>query len=249
MLQLGFGMTAFESGLVTFIAAVGALGAKFLAAPVLQALGFRRVLAVGVLLSAALTASYGLFTPATPAAAMMALLFFGGVLRSVTFTGVNALAFSDVEDADTGQATAINAVAQQVSLATGVAVGGAVLELAAPSRPHFAFRIEVAAPLARRVSKLFTLDRTVFDPAMAGKPDVAQHPRILNLDDLVVDRLDHQQRNGPVVTTVSPSASMSWTSAGRGRIFGPGLPAATAENQGATERKGCRLETAALVSP
>ena len=131
MLQLGFGMTAFESGLVTFIAAVGALGAKFLAAPVLQAVGFRRVLAVGVLLSAALTASYGLFTPTTPAAAMMALLFLGGVLRSVTFTGVNALAFSDVEDADAGQATAINAVAQQVSLATGVAVGGAVLELAA----------------------------------------------------------------------------------------------------------------------
>ena len=80
----------------------------------LQAFGFRSVLAAGVLLAAALTASYGLFTPATPTAVMMALLFVGGMLRSVTFTGVNALAFSDVEDADTGQATAINAVAQQI---------------------------------------------------------------------------------------------------------------------------------------
>jgi len=56
------------------------------------------------------------------------------VLRSVTFTGVNALAFSDVEDADTAQATAINAVAQQVSLATGVAVAGAVLDVASRLR-------------------------------------------------------------------------------------------------------------------
>jgi hypothetical protein len=134
MLQLQFGLTAFQSGLVTFVAAAGALTAKFLAAPVLRALGFRSVLAAGVLLAAALTASYGLLTPATPTAVMMALLFVGGLLRSVTFTGVNALAFSDVEDADTAQATAINAVAQQVSLATGVAVAGGVLDVA--SRLH-----------------------------------------------------------------------------------------------------------------
>ena len=130
MLQLGFGMSAFHSGLVTFTAAAGALTAKFLAPPVLRALGFRNVLVTGVLLASALTGVYGLFTPTTPVAAMMALLFAGGVLRSITFTGVNALVFSDVDDADTGQATAINAVSQQVSLATGVAVAGAVLDVA-----------------------------------------------------------------------------------------------------------------------
>ena len=81
---------------------------------------------------------------------------------------------------------------------------------------HSPFRIEVAAPLARRARKQFAQDGTVFDPAMAGKPDVAQHPGVFNLDDLVVGRLAHQERNGPVFTA-GVAASMSWTSAGRDR--------------------------------
>ena len=60
----------------------------------------------------------------------MGFLLVGGVLRSICFTGVNAMVFSDIDDADSGQATAINAVAQQVSLATGVALAGGVLDIA-----------------------------------------------------------------------------------------------------------------------
>ena len=40
-------------------------------------------------------------------------LLLGGVLRSICFTGVNAMVFSDIDDADSSQATAINSVAQQ----------------------------------------------------------------------------------------------------------------------------------------
>jgi len=57
------------------------------------------------------------------------VLLVTGVVRSITFTGVNALSFGDVEESDMSQATAINAVMQQLSLATGVALGGALLEL------------------------------------------------------------------------------------------------------------------------
>ena len=52
------------------------------------------------------------------------------MLRSICFTGVNAMVFSDVDEADQSQATAINSVAQQISLATGVALAGGVLDLA-----------------------------------------------------------------------------------------------------------------------
>ncbi|MFO1105089.1 MAG: MFS transporter [Amaricoccus sp.] len=130
MLQLGFGLTPFQSGMITFVTAVGAFSSKFLAPRVFQSLGFRTVLAFGTVLSALLTASYGLFTAATPAALMMTVLFVGGSLRSICFTGINAMVFSDIDDADSSQATAINAVAQQISLATGVAVAGAVLDIA-----------------------------------------------------------------------------------------------------------------------
>lgn len=129
MLQLGFGLSPFQSGMVTFAAAVGALGSKFLASQVFQRFGFRTVLSTTALLSAGATMVYGSFQPTTPAAMMLAILLMGGVLRSICFTGVNAMVFADVEDRDSAQATAINAVAQQVSLATGVALAGAVLDV------------------------------------------------------------------------------------------------------------------------
>lgn len=60
----------------------------------------------------------------------MAFLLLGGVLRSISFTGVNAPVFSDVDAPDMSQATAINSVVQQVSLATGVALAGGILDIA-----------------------------------------------------------------------------------------------------------------------
>jgi EmrB/QacA subfamily drug resistance transporter len=130
MLQIGFGLTPFQSGMITFVAAVGALSSKFLAQRIFQTFGFRNALAVAALFGALTTAVYGTFSPTTPAALMMGFLLIGGVLRSVTFTGVNAMLFSDVDDDDNAQATAINSVFQQISLATGVAVAGAVLDIA-----------------------------------------------------------------------------------------------------------------------
>ena len=129
MLQLGFGLSPFQSGLITFIAAVGALSSKFAAQWVFRTFGFRTVLTAGALASAGFIAVNALFTPATSPALIMAFLLFGGVLRSICFTGVNAMVFSDVDEADASQATAINSVAQQISLATGVALAGGVLDL------------------------------------------------------------------------------------------------------------------------
>ncbi len=129
MLQVGFGLTPFQSGMLTFVAAIGALASKFVAQWLFQTFGFRNALTATALAGAASTALYGTFTPATPSLVIMGLLLIGGVLRSATFTGVNAMVFSDVDDADSAQATAINSVFQQISLATGVAVAGAVLDL------------------------------------------------------------------------------------------------------------------------
>ncbi len=130
MLQLGFGLTPFQSGLLTFVAAVGALSSKFAAQWVYRSFGFRSVLSAGVFISAGFIAVNALFTPATPPLLIMGLLLAGGVLRSICFTGVNALVFSDVDEADASQATAINSVSQQISLATGVALAGGILDVA-----------------------------------------------------------------------------------------------------------------------
>ena len=130
MLQLGFGLTPFRSGLVTFVTAVGALSSKFGAQWVFRRFGFRTVLATGAFLAAALVAVNALFMPTTPTGVIMGVLLVSGVLRSICFTGINALVFSDIEQEDTGQATAINSVFQQISLATGVALAGGILDVA-----------------------------------------------------------------------------------------------------------------------
>jgi EmrB/QacA subfamily drug resistance transporter len=134
MLQLGFGLDPFQSGLITFVAAGGALASKFVAPWAFRMFGFRDLLGYGVIAATASIAINALFLPETPAALIMASLFLGGVLRSICFTGVNAIVFADVSDADSSQATAINAVAQQVSLATGVALAGAVLDVSGAFR-------------------------------------------------------------------------------------------------------------------
>ncbi|HEY4201642.1 MAG TPA: MFS transporter [Devosiaceae bacterium] len=129
MLQLGFGLTPFESGMITFISAVGAMGSKFLATRTFNAFGFRNVLIATTAISSVFLAVNGFWTAETPVALIMVCLLAGSLLRSMAFSGVNAMAFADVDEADNSQATAINAVAQQISVAMGVAVGGGVLDL------------------------------------------------------------------------------------------------------------------------
>jgi hypothetical protein len=64
----------------------------------------------------------------------MTVLLLGGVLRSVFFTGSNAIGYADVNDDEASQATAIVAVCQQLSVAFGVAVAGGLLELTTRAR-------------------------------------------------------------------------------------------------------------------
>lgn len=130
MLQLGFGLDALHSGLITFASAAGALLMKTLAKTILARFGFRRVLTVNALIGAAFLAASGLFTPATPHALMLAVLLVGGCFRSLQFTGINALSYADVSNREMSGATSLASVAQQLSLTMGVTIGAFALETA-----------------------------------------------------------------------------------------------------------------------
>jgi EmrB/QacA subfamily drug resistance transporter len=86
MLQTGFGLSAFQSGSITFIASVGAMAMKTTAPRILRLFGFRRVLVFNAMLSAAFLGCYGFFTPSTPVVVMMSLLLVSGFVRSLEFT-------------------------------------------------------------------------------------------------------------------------------------------------------------------
>ena len=130
MLQLGFNYTPLQSGLVTFTAAVGAFTMKTFAARIIRRFGFRRILIVNALISSAFTAACGFFTPHTPFGAMIAVLLIGGFFRSLQFTATNTIAYADVDARRMSRATSLVSVAQQLSIAAGVAVGALAVEVA-----------------------------------------------------------------------------------------------------------------------
>jgi EmrB/QacA subfamily drug resistance transporter len=129
MLQLGFGLTPFQSGMITFVSAGGAIVMKFTVKRILRAGGFRMVL-IGAAGGASLSiAVNGLFTPTTPVVLIMVTLFASGLVRSLFFTSANALTFAEIDDRNAAPATAITSAMQQVAIAVGVALAGGILEI------------------------------------------------------------------------------------------------------------------------
>jgi EmrB/QacA subfamily drug resistance transporter len=142
MLQLGFDMTPFQSGLITFSTALGAMGMKAAAAMVLRWFGFRTVLVVNALISAGFLAAIGLFTSGTPVMLMIALLAVGGFFRSLQFTSINTIAYADLDRQRMSRATSLVSVAQQLSISSGVAVGALIVDVVSQFRAHPALTAE-----------------------------------------------------------------------------------------------------------
>jgi MFS family permease len=162
LLQLGFGLTPFQSGLMTFASALGAIAMKTTAAPIIRRYGFKTVLVVNALTSGMFIATTALFTPVTPHAVIFTVLVVGGFFKSLQFTSINSLAYADIESRAMSRATSFASVAQQLSLSAGVAVGALVLELQRHWRPDatvhsgdFAVAFLVVAVISAASSLIF----------------------------------------------------------------------------------------------
>jgi EmrB/QacA subfamily drug resistance transporter len=129
LLQLGFGMTPLQSGLLTFVTAIGAIGMKTAAGTILKRFGFRDVLVVNSIVSGVMIATPALFTAKTPASVMIAILFVGGFFRSLQFTCINAIGVAEIDQPDMSQATSFTSAFQQIALSLGVTVAALMLQL------------------------------------------------------------------------------------------------------------------------
>lgn len=130
MFQAGFGLTPFQSGLLTFLSTLGAMAMKPTAAPILRWAGFRNVLLVNTVVSTAFLCLNATFTPVTPHLVMSVILLVGGFFRSLQFTALNAVAYAEIDNKEMSRATSLSSVAQQLALSTGVTIGAGALELA-----------------------------------------------------------------------------------------------------------------------
>lgn len=128
LMQVGFGLSPFRSGLVTFGSAVGAMGMKALAARIIRTFGFRNVLTINAVVSSVFLAACALFTVQTPLLLILVLLVVGGFFRSLEFTAINTVAYAEVEPSQMSRATTLVSVNQQLAISAGVAVGAACVE-------------------------------------------------------------------------------------------------------------------------
>jgi EmrB/QacA subfamily drug resistance transporter len=128
LLQIGFGYTPFWSGLVTCASAFGAIMMKFGAGPIIRHLGFRKLLIINGVLSSLLMVASGMFHATTPLLVIYAVLIVAAFFRSLQFTAMHALSFADLESEAMSRATSLYTMAQQLSIAAGVAAAAYVLD-------------------------------------------------------------------------------------------------------------------------
>jgi EmrB/QacA subfamily drug resistance transporter len=128
-LQLGFGMTPLNSGLLTFVAAVGAIGMKTAAGRILKRFGFRTVLMFNSIVSSLMIAAPALFWATMPISIMLVVLFVGGFFRSLEFTCINAISVAEIDQSEMSQATSFTSAFQQIALSLGITAGASMLQL------------------------------------------------------------------------------------------------------------------------
>jgi MFS family permease len=136
MLQLGFGYSPIVSGLVTFASAAGAMSMRITATRIIRYFGYRRTLIFNSLLTSMTLALNALWRPSTPLLVIFTVLLLGGFFRSLQFSAVNTLGYSDVPANLMSRATPFASMAQQLAMSLGIGTGALMLHLTLLFRSH-----------------------------------------------------------------------------------------------------------------
>jgi EmrB/QacA subfamily drug resistance transporter len=127
MLQIGFGLSPLNSGLLTFASAAGAMTMKFGVNTIIHTFGFRAVMCGNAVISAGFLFGYAFFQASTPHVVIFLALLAGGFFRSLQMTSINSLSYADVPGPMLSRATSLTSMCQQLSQAVGVATGALLL--------------------------------------------------------------------------------------------------------------------------
>jgi EmrB/QacA subfamily drug resistance transporter len=146
LFQVGFGMSALRSGLLTFSSSLGAMAVRTLSGTLLRRFGFRRLLVGNACFAAVVTGACGLLRADTAAWLTVLLVLLSGCARSIQYLGLNAISYADVPAPLLSKSTGISGVAQQLARGFGVAIGAMLLGVVAGPAPLSAgdFRIVLA---------------------------------------------------------------------------------------------------------
>src|SRR6185436_10075563 len=94
------------------------------------------VLIVNALVSSGAVALYGAFTADTPHLVVIPILLITGCMRSLHFTGLNAISFAEIGKDTMSAASSIQSMSQRLAQSLGVALGAYALELSSHLQGH-----------------------------------------------------------------------------------------------------------------
>jgi MFS family permease len=166
-LQLGFGMSAAQSGLVTFASSAGSMAMKLTAKPLLRLWGFRNVMIWNGFTSTIFLAAISMFRPSWPTVVIYAILLVGGYFQSLQFTAYNTIAYADIPRSQMSAATSFYTTFQQLMLTLGICLAAASLGGSLLITGH-------AAPMLGDFSAAFLVVAVV---AMLAAPACAKLPK------------------------------------------------------------------------
>lgn len=130
MLQIGFGLSALDAGVLMMAMALGSLTSRASLSRAIRSLRFRTIMMISAVLASCFYAAYGLFSPATPKVLMFGILFLGGICTSMTMITLNTVGYTEIRSDQTSHATAMSAMAQQFSVVTGVVAAASIVSAA-----------------------------------------------------------------------------------------------------------------------
>ncbi len=134
LFQVGFGMSAFHSGILLFVSALGNFGMKAVTTKVLMRFGFRGTSLVDVTIAGIVMIACGFLTPDTPMAVTLIVIFIYGCTRSMQFSLLATLAYADIPKDQVNSANTLWNAALQMAIGLGIAFGALGLRIAASLR-------------------------------------------------------------------------------------------------------------------
>lgn len=122
LLQIGLGFSPQLSGFLLAPTALGVLLVKPLSLPILRVTGYKNLLIYNTILVGLSLCSFALVDKTTSIWFIALLTFTYGFLIALQYTGMNSLAYANIEQQHTGSATSIMSTIQQLAQSFGVAV-------------------------------------------------------------------------------------------------------------------------------
>ncbi len=128
-LQIGAGLNAAQSGVITFVGPLGSIAIRPLVPAILKRWGFRRVLMINALSAAVIFALIAAYRPPMPLWTISVVLVLAGAAQAVQFSAYNTVAYADIPPQRMSAATSLYSTMQQIMLSSGICIAAGTLTL------------------------------------------------------------------------------------------------------------------------